>query len=76
MMAMLPQGMDVQVLAKLKQIAIAVPASFLVVYVVTESEKLQLIQKDVMMEISLILMGVQVLVSLKLTQHVLILLME
>jgi len=76
MMAMLPQGMDVQVLAKLKQIAIAVPASFLVVYVVTEFEKLQLIQKDVMMEISLILMGVQVLVSLKLTQHVLILLME
>jgi len=75
-MAMLPQGMDVQVLAKLKQIAIAVPASFLVVYVVTESEKLQLIQKDVMMEILLILMGVQVLVSLKLTQHVLILLME
>ena len=75
-MAMLPQGMDVQVLAKLKQIAIAVPASFLVVYVVTEFEKLQLIQKDVMMEISLILMGVQVLVSLKLTQHVLILLME
>lgn len=76
MMAMLPQGMDVQVLAKLKQIAIAVPASFLVVYVVTEFEKLQLIQKDVMMEILLILMGVQVLVSLKLTQHVLILLME